>query len=102
MHHYYFPVRVQREVDTECRQSSVSTGLKADLWVMSRSKFRYQVLVMVHVINNRGVVTLEQRLHEEAQCPDHTHAHKDPQKESVDHHGNILPVFNDLQEERTS
>lgn len=52
---------------------------------------------MVDVINNGGVVTLEERLHEEAQRPDHTHKHKDPQEESVDDHGHVLPVFNDLQ-----
>lgn len=75
-------------------------GLKVDFWVMLRSKFRNQVSVMVHVINNGGVVTLEQRLHEEANRPDHTHTHKDPQEETVNHHGYVLPVFNDLQGER--
>lgn len=34
--------------------------------------------VMIHVINNGGVITLEQGLHEEAQSPNHTHTHKDP------------------------
>lgn len=54
---------------------------------------------MIHVIKNGRVVTLEQRLHEEAQSPDHTHQHKDPQEETVDHHGHVLPVLNDLQRE---
>lgn len=66
---------------------------------MLGSKFRLQISVMVHVIQNGGVVTLEQRLHEEAQRPDHTYKHKDPQEETVDHHGHVLPVFNDLQRE---
>ena len=52
---------------------------------------------MVDVINNGGVVTLEERLHEEAQRPDHAHKHKDPQEETVYDHGHVLPVFNDLQ-----
>lgn len=51
---------------------------------------------MVHVINDRGVVTLKERLHEEAHRPDHTHQHEDPQEETVDHHGHVLPVLNDL------
>ena len=55
---------------------------------------------MVHVINNGSVVTLEQGLHEEADRPDHTHTHEDPQEEAVDHHGHVLPVFDDLQRKR--
>lgn len=74
-------------------------GLKVHVRVMLGSKFRLQISVMVHVIQNGGVVALEQRLHEEAQRPDHTYKHKDPQEETVDHHGHVLPVFNDLQRE---
>lgn len=62
---------------------------------------KVQLLVAVQLINNGSVVTLEQRLHEEAQRPDHTHTHKDPQEETVDHHGHVLPVFNDLSREVT-
>ena len=86
----------------KCYQSSVSRGwgrgggLKVHVRVMLGSK----VSVMVHVINNGDVVTLEQRLHEEADRPDHAHTHKDPQEETIDHHGHILPVFNDLQRQR--
>lgn len=54
---------------------------------------------MIDVINNRGVITLEQGLHEEAHSPNHTHTHKDPQEETVNHHGHVLPVFNYLQRE---
>lgn len=54
---------------------------------------------MVHVIDNGGVVTLEQGLHEEANRPNHTHTNKDPQEETVNHHGHVLPIFNNLKRE---
>lgn len=63
---------------------------------MLRSTFGDVNLVMVHFFNNGGVEALEEGLYEEAHRPDHTHKHKDPQEETVDHHGHILPVFNDL------
>lgn len=55
-------------------------------------------LTVVQVIHYGSVVALEQGLHEEAERPHHTHTHKDPQEEAVDHHGHVLPVFNNLQE----
>ena len=42
------------------------------------------------------VVALEQRLNEQPQCSDHTHQDEDPQEQPVDHHGNVLPVLDDL------
>lgn len=38
-------------------------------------------------------VILEERLHEHAQRAEHAHEHEDPQKEAVNHHGNVLPVL---------
>lgn len=55
---------------------------------------------MVHVINNGRVVILEQGLHEEAERPDHAHTYKDPQEETINHHGHVFPVFNDLWRQR--
>lgn len=43
-----------------------------------------------------GCVVLEQRLEEHAHRAEHADKHKDPQKEAVDHHGNVLPVLADL------
>lgn len=49
------------------------------------------------------VVALEERLHEKAQCSHHTHQDEDPQEQTVYHHGNVFPVFDDLKpEERGS
>lgn len=56
---------------------------------------------MVHVLDDGSVVTLEERLHKEAHRPDHAHQHEDPQEEPVDHHGHVLPVFNDLRADDT-
>ena len=42
------------------------------------------------------VVALEQRLHEQPQRSDHTHQDEDPQEQPVDHHGDVLPVLDDL------
>lgn len=53
--------------------------------------------VALHVVNNRGVVTLKQRLHEKASGADDTHTDEDPQEKTVDHHRHIFPVFNNLQ-----
>lgn len=44
-------------------------------------------------VDSLGCVILEERLHEHAHCAEHTHKHKDPQEEAVDHHGNIFPVL---------
>lgn len=49
------------------------------------------------VISGGCVVALEHRLHEEPQSSHNTHQDEDPQKETVYHHGNVLPVFYDLQ-----
>ena len=40
-----------------------------------------------------GRVVLEEGLQEHAHRAENAHKHKDPQEESVDHHGNILPVL---------
>lgn len=64
---------------------------------MLKSTFSFKNSVIVHFFNNGSVKTLEEGLYEEAHCPDHTHKHKDPEEETVDHHGHILPIFNDLQ-----
>lgn len=54
---------------------------------------------MLHVVNNWGVVTLKQRLHEKASGADYTHTDENPQEETINHHSHIFPVFNDLQRE---
>lgn len=85
----------------QCFQSSVSGGgPKSSCLVHVEIKVQVSVSVMVHVLNDGGVVALKQRLHEEANGPDHTHQHKDPQEKTVDHHGHVLPVLNDLQRGR--
>lgn len=66
---------------------------------MSTLQFRIRASVILHVINNGGVVTLEQRLHEEAHGPNDADTYKDPQEKTVNHHCHIFPVFNDLQRE---
>lgn len=53
--------------------------------------------VTFHIVNNRGVVTLKQRLHEKASRADYTHTDENPQEETINHHSHIFPVFNDLQ-----
>lgn len=54
------------------------------------------VCYSLSVICSGGVIALEQRLHEEPQCSHHTHQDEDPQEQTVDHHGHILPVLYDL------
>lgn len=45
---------------------------------------------------DRNCLVLEDWLKEKAQCPNHTHNYKDPQKHPIYHHGDVLPVFNNL------
>lgn len=45
----------------------------------------------------RCVVALEERLDEEAERSNQTYQDENPEKQTVDHHGNIFPVLNDLQ-----
>lgn len=57
----------------------------------------------VHVCDSRCVIScgcviaLEHRLHEEPQSSHNTDQDEDPQEETVYHHGDVLPVFYDLQ-----
>lgn len=44
-------------------------------------------------VNGLGCVILEEWLQEHAHCAEHTHKHKDPQEEPIDHHGNVFPVL---------
>ena len=44
-----------------------------------------------------GFVALEQRLHEDPQRSRQTHQDKDPQEQTVNHHGYVLPVLYDLE-----
>lgn len=41
-----------------------------------------------------------ERLKEEAYGSQHTHQHKDPKEDAVNHHGNILPIILHLSEKR--
>lgn len=49
------------------------------------------------VIGCRCVVALEHRLHEEPHSSHNTHQDEDPQEETVYDHGDVLPIFYDLQ-----
>lgn len=48
-------------------------------------------------LRDRNCLVLEDWLKEKAQRPDHTHNYKDPEKQPIHHHGDVLPVFNDLE-----
>lgn len=43
-----------------------------------------------------GGVVLEERLQEHACCAKNTDEHKDPEEQSVNHHGDVLPVLTHL------
>lgn len=42
------------------------------------------------------VLAWQKGLQEESSCTQNAHKDKDPQKDPVNHHGNILPVILDL------
>lgn len=44
-------------------------------------------------VDGLGCVILEERLQKHAHCAEHTHKHKNPQEEPVNHHGDVLPVL---------
>lgn len=49
------------------------------------------------VISCGRVVALEQRLHEESEGSHQTHQDEDPEEKAVYHHGDILPILDDLE-----
>lgn len=63
------------------------------LWGLSFRVFVDGVELACSTCDGFYCVILEEGLQEHAQCAEHTNKHKDPQKEAVDHHGDILPVL---------
>ena len=58
--------------------------------------------VHLQVVWGGCVVALEEGLHEEAHGARHAHQHEDPQEEAVHHHGHVLPVLDDLEQEESN
>lgn len=53
-------------------------------------------------VRRRGDCASEpnERLHEQPQCPQDANRHKYPEKDPVNHHGNIFPVIFHLREKK--
>lgn len=87
-------------VKTFYMRSVVSKKIHFLLESCRNSRVKFHVSFMFCVFDDWGVVTLEQGLHEKSCGADHAHTYKNPQEETVNHHGHIFPVFNDLQKIR--
>jgi len=90
---------VQSDICTPLRQTSPSSlcpPVATDGGVASIGVVRVGGLSARCVGDSFGCVVLEQRLKEHSDCAKDTHKHKDPKEQTIDHHGNVLPVLTHL------